>query len=81
MKQKSVLERALDALQNAGQATLRWQYQKDMMKMQFFSKEEYERIINDVADKVISRMRVTVDASEIIEAIEEIERRLKDLGK
>lgn len=81
MKQKSVLERALDALQNAGQATLRWQYQKDMMKMQFFSKEEYERIINDVADKVISRMRVSVDASEIIEAIEEIERRLKDLGK
>lgn len=81
MKQKSVLERALDALQNAGQATLRWQYQKDMMKMQFFSKEEYERIINDVADKVISRMRLTVDASEIIEAIEEIERRLKDLGK
>lgn len=49
--------------------------------MQFFSKEEYERIINDVADKVISRMRLTVDASEIIEAIEEIERRLKDLGK
>lgn len=81
MKQKSVLERALDALQNAGQATLRWQYQKDMMKMQFFSKEEYDRIINDVADKVISRMRLTVDASEIIEAIEEIERRLKDLGK
>lgn len=81
MKQKSVLERALDALQNAGDATLRWQYQKDMMKMQFFSKEEYDRIINDVADKVISRMRLTVDASEIIEAIEEIERRLKDLGK
>lgn len=78
---KSMLERYLDALQKAGDETLRWYFQKEMMKQQFFSKEEYERIINDVADKVISRMKITADASEIFDAIDEIERRLKDLEK
>ena len=52
-----------------------------MMKQQFFSKEEYDRIVNDVADRVISRMKITADASEIFDAIDEIERRLKDLEK
>lgn len=81
MKNKSVFERYLDALQKAGDATLRWQYQKDMMKMQFFSKEEYERIVSDVAEEVISRIKLSVDASEIIDAIDEIERRLKMLER
>lgn len=76
---KSMLERYLDALQKAGDETLRWYFQKEMMKQQFFSKEEYDRIVNDVADRVISRMKITADASEIFDAIDEIERRLKDL--
>lgn len=78
---KSMLERYLDALQKAGDETLRWYFQKEMMKQQFFSKEEYDRIVNDVADRVISRMKITADASEIFDAIDEIERRLKDLEK
>ena len=78
---KSMLERYLDALQKAGDETLRWYFQKEMMKQQFFSKEEYVRIVNDVADRVISRMKITADASEIFDAIDEIERRLKDLEK
>lgn len=76
---KSMLERYLDALQKAGDETLRWYFQKEMMKQQFFSKEEYDRIVNDVADRVISRMKITADASEIFDAIDEIERRLKML--
>ena len=78
---KSMLERYLDALQKTGDETLRWYFQKEMMKQQFFSKEEYDRIVNDVADRVISRMKITADASEIFDAIDEIERRLKDLEK
>ena len=78
---KSMLERYLDALQKAGDETLRWYFQKEMMKQQFFSKEEYDRIVNDVADRVISRRKITADASEIFDAIDEIERRLKDLEK
>ena len=78
---KSMLERYQDAIQKAGDETLRWYFQKEMMKQQFFSKEEYDRIVNDVADRVISRMKITADASEIFDAIDEIERRLKDLEK
>ena len=79
--QKSIFERYIEAMQKTGDIMLRYQFQKEMMKQQFFSKEEYDRIVNDVADRVISRMKITADASEIFDAIDEIERRLKDLEK
>ena len=56
---------------------LRWQYQKDMMKNKLLSDKE----IDEIADRVIQRLNIKVDASEIIAAIDEINKRLNDLGK
>lgn len=56
---------------------LRWHFQK---------KAFYEDLMNDkqidrIADRVLSRMSVSVDASEVIAAIDDIQQRLDRLGK
>ena len=56
---------------------LRWHYQK---------KAFYEDLMNDkqidcIADRVLSRMSVSVDASDVIAAIDDIQQRLDRLGK
>ena len=60
---------------------LRWQYQKDMMKQSILDRQERERLIEDVADRVLARLSITVDAEDVINAIEDIQRRLDRLGK
>ena len=60
---------------------LRWQYQKDMMKQSILDRQERERLIEDVADRVLARISITVDAEDVINAIEDIQRRLDRLGK
>ena len=56
---------------------LQYQYQKDMMKNKLLSDKE----IDEIADRVIQRLNIKIDASEIIAAIDEINKRLNDLGK
>ena len=60
---------------------LRWQYQKDMMKQSILDRQERERLIEDVADRVLARISITVDAEDVINAIEDIQSRLDRLGK
>lgn len=51
------------------------------MKQSFFSKEEREQLVNETAQEVLSRLHATVDVTEIIEKIEELEKLLNKLGK
>jgi hypothetical protein len=60
---------------------LRWQFQKEMMKQQFFSKEEYDQLVEDITWKVLANINITVDAEEIIDKIEELNQKLNQLGK
>ena len=80
-KQKSIFDRYIEAMQNTGDIMLRWQYQKDMMKQSILDREERERLIEDVADRVLARISITVDAEDVINAIEDIQSRLDRLGK
>ena len=55
---------------------LRWHFQK---------KAFYEGLMNDnqidrIADRVISRMSITMDASDVIATIDDIQRHLDRLG-
>lgn len=81
MKQKSMFERYLEAAQKTGDITLRWWYQKQMAKEALLSKAKHDRLVHDTADEVLSRISMTVDATEIIEAIDDIQRRIDNLGK
>lgn len=75
--EKSMFERWLEATTKTGDIMLQYQFQKDMMKDKFLS----DREIDAIADRVIQRLNIKVDASEIIAAIDEINKRLNDLGK
>lgn len=81
MREKSMFERYLEAAQKTGDITLRWWYQKQMAKEALLSKVEHDRLVHDTANEVLSRISATVDATEIIEAIDDIQRRIDNLGK
>ena len=75
--QKSTMEKMLDAMTKTGDIMLRYQYQRNMMLENLLS----DREIDIIADRVIQRIRITADISEIIAAIDEIEKRINDLMK
>lgn len=75
--EKSMFDRWIEATTKTGDIMLQYQYQKDMMKNKLLSDKE----IDEIADRVIQRLNIKVDASEIIAAIDEINKRLNDLGK
>jgi|GEM_PF-6205562 len=56
---------------------LAWQFQKNMIKEQLLREAELDRI----ADRVISRLSITVDASQIVQEIEDIHNAIERLGK
>lgn len=75
--EKSMFERWLEATTKTGDIMLQYQFQKDMIKNKLLSDKE----IDAIADRVIQRLNIKVDASELIAAIDEINKRLNDLGK
>ncbi len=81
MRRMSMMDQMLLAAQNIGDEMLRWQFQKEMMKQQFFSKEEYDQLVEDITWKVLANISITVDAEEIIDKIEELNQKLNQLGK
>ena len=81
MKELSTMDQMFMVAQNIGDEMIRYHFLKEMMKQEFFSKEERERLVNDTAQEVLSRIHATVDVTDVIEKIEEIEKALKKLGK
>ena len=73
---KSAFERCIEALQNTGDYMLAWQFQKNMNKASLLSEDDIDRI----ADRVISRINITLDVDDIIEAIDDLHRRIEQLG-
>ena len=74
---KNMFERWLEAAEKTGDIMLQYQFQKDMMKNKLLSDKE----IDVIADRVIQRLNITADVSEIIGAINDINDRIDNLGK
>ena len=72
MKEKSMFERYLLAMQNTGDIVLRWQYQKDMMKARLLDDAEIDRI----AERVLSRIHIRLED----EALKDLRDMLNNLG-
>ena len=77
---KDTFQRYLEAVQKTGDIMLRLQYQHDMMLDDIYAKKEREQLVRDVADEVISRLNITVDATDIINQIEELKKIIDSLG-
>lgn len=78
---KGVMERFLEASERTGDIMLRYIYQKDMMKQNWLSSEEHNRIVQEAADLALSRISGTVDASEVFDAIDGLNEKIKSLGR
>lgn len=74
---KSMFERWLEAAEKTGDIMLQYQYQKSMMKNELLTDKE----IDVIADRVIQRLNITADVSEIIAAIDDLNKRIENLGK
>ena len=73
---KSMFERWLEATSKTVDYMLQYKFQKDMIKQNLLS----DREIDVIADKVIQRLNISVDASDIINAIDDLNNRIKNLG-
>ena len=73
---KGVFERWLEAMTKSADIALQYHFQKDMIKQNLLS----DREIDVIADKVIQRLNISVDASDIINAIDDLNNRIKNLG-
>ena len=75
-RQMSVMEKMLDAMTKTGDIMLRYQYQRNMMLDNLLS----DREIDIIADRVIQRIRMTADISEVVMAIDELKREINGLA-
>ena len=80
-KQKSIFERYIDAMEKTGDITLRWLYQKEMMKEQLYSQAALQSLAAAVAPYVIANMSATLDVSDIVKALEELNKSIDELGR
>ena len=74
---KNIFERWLEAAEKTGDIMLQYQYQKSIMKNELLTDREFDVI----ADRVIQRLNITADVSEIIGAIDDLNDRIDNLGK
>lgn len=81
MTQKTAFQRLLEATEKTGDATLRLWFQTNAIKEELLSRRKYDKLVHDVAQEVLAHINATVDASEIFDAIDEVNERLNELGK
>ena len=81
MKQVSMFDRYLQAMENTGDIMLRYYFQKNLIKKSLLEKQEREQLVNDVAYRVLSRISATVDAEAVFKEIDELNKKIDSLNR
>ena len=76
MKQQDIFLQLIDTGSKAFDAAFRYAFQKEMRMQQLLTNEELDRL----AEKVIQRISITMDASDIVNEIETIKQAIESLG-
>ena len=71
----------ISGLDKATQQTLSIMYAREKALEFANQQREREKLVKDVADEVLSRISATVDVTDILDEIEEIQKALDKLGK
>ena len=81
VSQNNMFNALLRAIEKTGDTMLAYQFQKDMMYDEIRQRAEREKMIDEIAQRVLSRISATVDVSEIIKSIDDLNDRINRLGK
>lgn len=81
VSQNNMFNTLLNAIEKTGDTMLAYQFQKDMMYDEIRQRAEREKMIDEIAQRVLSRISATVDVSEIIKSIDDLNDRINRLGK
>lgn len=80
-KNKSFFERYLEAIQKTGDTVLAWQYQKNMCKQALLDKDVRDGLKREILADLRNYISATVDVTEIIQEIDDLQKRIDNLGK
>ena len=72
---------ALMTLSNTGSETVLYTIQKELIKKQFFDEREKEKLIDEITNRVLSRIYFSLDTSEAIEKTKQLKKELENLTK
>lgn len=71
----------LNALVKSGDAALTLAFQHEMIHQRLLDQQEREQLIEETASRVIDRIRGTVDVTDIVNQIDELNKAIDRLGK
>ena len=77
MKNTDFVTHFFDGLDAKGQAYLNYYFTREMMKEQFVRRTEMEKVKNEIAEDVMSRINIRLED----EALKELRDLLNDLGR
>ena len=77
MKNTDFVPHFFDGLDAKGQAYLNYYFTREMMKEQFVRRTEMEKVKNEIAEDVMSRIHIRLED----EALKELRDLLNDLGR
>lgn len=77
MKNTDFVTHFFDGLDAKGQAYLNYYFTREMMKEQFVRRTEMEKVKNEIAEDVMSRIHIRLED----EALKELRDLLNDLGR
>ena len=80
-KQFDPLEQGLMALAKTADKTVAWFIQKELMKKNYFEKREQEKMIEEITNRVLSKISFSLDTSDAIEKIKQLKKELENLTK
>ena len=79
--QGNMFNTLLRAIEKTGDTMLAYQFQKDMMYEEMRQRAEHEKLVEEIVQRVLSRIKLTVDTTEIFAAIDGLNEKINSLGK
>ena len=72
-RSKGLFYNITNALQKSGDIALAYAFQREEMRRNLLSREEREQLIEEITERVLSRIQITLDITSLRNASKEIE--------
>lgn len=75
------VEQALMTLAKTGSETVLYTIQKELMKKEIFGEQEKEKMIEEITNRVLSRIHLTLDTADAKQELNELKKEIENLTK